>query len=313
MSKPTRTIEMPPLDYQFPPELNPETTPVQAQQAQPAAPIEKTEQQLEQERPQYQDTQYQDTQYQDTQYQDTQYQEPVQQQEPQYQDTVIEDKQELAFQQKNFKAMREESRRLQKERDLFEYQLEQMKLQEQERNKPAVQKDPEIDFDFDMDDDSLVEAKQLKKYAQSNKQMYQELQQMKQTTRQAQIEAQVRTKFPDWEKVVSTENIAKFASIEPELAESLRQTKDPYLQLVSAYKLIKNSSVYSEPIEVSSANDDRRRIEQNNARPRPSASIAPSSSSKPLSAANDYAIGRVDRNQLAKENKIMNDIIRGAR
>ena len=296
MSQKPREIEMPPIGYNFPPELNPEIAPVQTVAA---APVHAPEPQHEPQQTEYQQDQ------QVPMYDDSVSDQVVEQEEPK----------KGSYQQENFKAMREETRRIQKERDLFEYQLEQMKLQEQERNRPKQEVAPQEEFDFDIniDDSELVDAKQMKQVAKAHKQTRQELNDLKAMYRQATVESQVRMKYPDWDKVATPENISKFAKLEPELAETVRQNKDPYLQLVSIYKMIKGANIASNPVDVSSIDDDRRRIEQNSSRPRPTASITPNHSSKPLSVANDYAVGRINRDQLREENRKMNDIIRGPR
>jgi hypothetical protein len=67
--------------------------------------------------------------------------------------------------------------------------------------------------------------------------------------------------FPDFESVVTKENVDYLRATKPHIAQSLAATKDPYAQAAAAYDFIK---AYCPSAQVQ---DDRRRAEMNSQKP----------------------------------------------
>lgn len=91
-------------------------------------------------------------------------------------------------------------------------------------------------------DDDIVTAKQAKQLAHK---MAQQVAQDAIRQREAQtLDDRLQAKFPDFNQVVSRENIELLKMQEPELAMSLYAlSNDPYAQSVAAYKMIKKQGL----------------------------------------------------------------------
>ncbi len=106
------------------------------------------------------------------------------------------------------------------------------------------------------------------------------------------LEDRVRLKFKDYDDVVSDENVAKLIEDDSDLAETLRNSPNPY---TAAYKLIKKSNFYKEAEEGKKYKAETTNIQKNNTKPVSSNAVA----TKPLAKANSYA--QADMNELYRE------------
>jgi hypothetical protein len=122
------------------------------------------------------------------------------------------------------------------------------------------------------DDDDYIEGKQFKSEINYLKR---ELNQFKQQAQSTSMEMQLRSKYPDFERVVSPDNINKFIQLKPELAESLRQTPDSYNKLITVYK--------------------RERADMNQNKPRVASSLKKTESA--LSHASEFSGSRLDESR----------------
>lgn len=98
---------------------------------------------------------------------------------------------------------------------------------------------PNAQQEFELGDDDLAEGKHLKK-------VYQELQTLRnQITdeKNAAIPERLKTKFEDFDEVVSKKNIEKLKQREPELYASITSGTDLYRTGVSAYKALKGLGI----------------------------------------------------------------------
>jgi len=120
-------------------------------------------------------------------------------------------------------------------------------------------------------DDELVEYKQLK--------------QMKQELEQQTLDLRLKSKFPDFDSVVNSQNLQKLASEDPELAYTLDSTQDMYAKAVTAYKMIKAG----QPREAISEDDEN--FEENQYKPRSTNSLNKQDSDRPLGQANAFQRG----------------------
>jgi hypothetical protein len=126
--------------------------------------------------------------------------------------------------------------------------------------------------------------------------------QIKQYQQQSQLqttEARLKAQYPDFDSVVSRENVELLKDRHPEIAYTLQQGQDLYATGVSAYTLIKKLGIQQEQTyEV-----DKQLAQRNAAKPRPLTSVAPQQGDSPLSRANAFANGLTDelKIQLRKE------------
>ena len=89
--------------------------------------------------------------------------------------------------------------------------------------------------DFGIRDDDLIEGKHLKDLKKEIKALKSALEYQQ----SASVETRLQHKFPDFDDVVTKENLELLKETEPELAFSLSNTPDLFQQGVVAYKLLK--------------------------------------------------------------------------
>lgn len=145
---------------------------------------------------------------------------------------------------------------------------------------------PEEDLNFSINDDDLVEGKHLSRVDRKIKNLEAQLKQYEQRTIENVTEARLKQQYPDFEAVVSAENIANLSAAYPELAASINHTPDLYSKAVSAYTMIKKLGIAA-PID--SYESDRALVQKNAAKPKSLASIDPQKAESPLSRANAFA------------------------
>lgn len=190
----------------------------------------------------------------------------------------------------NLRILRERADRASRERDEYA-----RRLQEYENSK----KPQEPDEDFGIKEDDLVEGKHLAKYARRIKQLEEQQKQYMQQSEESNAEIRLKTQYPDFDKVMTLENVESLSRAYPELAKSINASHDLYDKAYSAYTLIKKFGIYEEaPFEA-----DKKKAADNMAKPRPLASVNPQQGDSPLSRANAFAEGLTDdlRAQLRKE------------
>lgn len=195
----------------------------------------------------------------------------------------------------NMRALREAREKAERERD----DLMKLLMSQQPKQQPVVEEE-----EFEIADDALVEGKHINRNMRQQKAQIQamrdELNAYKQQSSEAIAVAQIKAQYPDFDKVVTPDNIELFNTLEPEIAQSLGEVKDKYRQAVSAYKAIKKFGIYrDEKMEA-----DRTRALQNVAKPRPLASVNPQQGDSPLSKANAFANGEMTselKEQLRRE------------
>ena len=213
-------------------------------------------------------------------------------------------------QEENFKAIREAKERAEKdrsraeaERDLLLSRLVEMQnSQQQVKQKLQEEKiEPEEpEFDFNMNDDDLLEGKHAKKLYAELKKMKSEMKSYKTATYNTSVESKIKNNFPDFESVVSQENVAILNEEFPELAASLRDTTDIYNKAAAAYSVIKRTGIYKEQGEFMK---EKQVAIANSKKPRPLASVSPQQGDSPLSKANAFANGLTPelKEQMRKE------------
>lgn len=198
----------------------------------------------------------------------------------------------------NMRALREAREKAERERDEMMRHVMQMQAQMQQNQKQEVhhhEPEPDVEDFADLDPDALVDGKYLNKLAKQQKQHRKEMQTLKEElykqrtqSSEALVESRIKTQFPDFDKVVSKENVEVLNESYPELARTLRDTTDTYAKAVSAYKVIKQFGIHQEPAPI---DHDRVRAMKNAAKPRPLASVNPQQGDSPMSKANAFANG----------------------
>ena len=101
------------------------------------------------------------------------------------------------------------------------------------------------------------------------------------------IEAKIKSELPDFDAVVNSENINRLNQEFPEIATTLRDTKDLYSKATAAYKIMKKFGIYRDKTY-----DHEKAIAMKNvAKPRTVTSLNPQQGDSPLSKANAFANG----------------------
>jgi hypothetical protein len=209
-------------------------------------------------------------------------QEQLVQEQPQEQQQPVDTQQPK---EDNFKELRIQKARAERERD------EALRLLKQQQSVPQP-----IDDEPNLNPDDLVEWKHVQK--KMNK-LESQLKQYQQQSTVTSIKASLKSQYPDFDSVVSEENIKRLQDSYPEIAQTLNQSQDLYSGGVSAYTLIKKLGITGEE----PYNEERDKAQRNASKPRSLASISPQQGDSPLSNANAFQNGLTEElaAQLRKE------------
>jgi hypothetical protein len=201
--------------------------------------------------------------------------------------------------QESWKAVREKTQRIERERDEA--------LKRLQAYESAQQKQPQEEtYGINLAADEIVEGKHLTEVQKELNAIKKELSSYKQQTTLSTAEQRLKSQFPDIDTVVNAENIQRLKEEHPEIAMSLNANSDFYSQAAAAYKVIKSLGIYQDPkLEV-----DRLQAQKNAAKPRPLTSVSPQQGDTPLSRANAFANGLTPELQ-AQLRKEMEDSRRG--
>lgn len=178
----------------------------------------------------------------------------------------VEEKEE-SQQEKNWREIRNALRDVKKENQYLRQQM----LQSQQAQKVPVAPDPD-------DDEPYVTPKKLERRIQ-------DLESQLKAKDAESVEDRLRTKFNDYDDVVSAENVEYLQQHDPELVVSIqRMADDPYKQALAAYKLLKKTDYYMNKGSV----EDRTKAENNSKKP---VSVQSVRKQGALSEANRFANG----------------------
>ena len=190
-------------------------------------------------------------------------------------------------QENNFKALRERAEKAERDRDeIMKYVLESKKS-EQPQQKIQEIPEEESEFDFTIDDDALIEGKQAKRLAAELKKMKQQMKAFQSQSQESVTEAKIKTQYPDFDAVVNQQTVAQLNAEYPEIAATLKDTRDLYSKATAAYKIIKKFGIYRD----TTYDEDKMKAVKNAQKPRPISSINPQQGDSPLSKANAFANG----------------------
>lgn len=194
--------------------------------------------------------------------------------------------------EKNFRILRERAERAERERD------EAIRIASQSQQyKQTHEPQEDDDSDVAIGSDDIVEGKHLSKVQKQIKKLKDEISHYKQQSQTSSAEQRLKSKYPDFDQIVTRDNIETLRVTYPELAATLQSSNDLYNTGVSAYELIKRFNIDQ------SHNYEVARAQKNLAKPRPTASISPQQGDTPLTRANAFANGLTDevKKQLFKE------------
>lgn len=193
---------------------------------------------------------------------------------------------------RNFALLREKALRAERERDEAIRMVREMEAKKQQ----PVEEELE---DINLRDDEIAEGKHLSKVQKQIKSLQTELKKYKQEANLNSVEAKIRTNYPDFDSVVSRENVESLRNSYPELAQVLVSSPDEYSKAASAYTLIKKLGIDSH----GSYEMDKKRVQENVTKPKPLASIGAQTGAGPLAHANAFAGGLTKelQQQLIKE------------
>lgn len=221
--------------------------------------------------------------------------------EEEYEEEVVEEVKETPN-QKNIRSLREKADRTERAERERDEMMKRLYAYEQ-GVKPQVEKPVETEEDYlaslGIDSDSLAEGKHLKPLMKELRSLKNELNQYKKQTQQETMESRLKTRFPDFDKVVSQGNLEMLRNANPELAEAILSTPDQFKQATLAYQMVKQYGIYQEDNFV----QEKVLAQRNAAKPKPLASVSPQQGESPMSKANAFANGLTSdlKAQLLKE------------
>lgn len=192
--------------------------------------------------------------------------------------------------QESFSELKRKAERIERERDEAMRRLKEMETRSNA--------EPDEDLSVNIAPDELAEGKHLSKVQKKIYKLEQQVKQHQQQTLALTVESQLKSQYPDFDKVVTKENIEALQTEDPILWQAISQSPDLYSKGATAYKLIKKFGFAPEDNYVK----DRLRAQENAAKPRPLTSISPQQAESPLSRVNAFSELTPDlEKQLRKE------------
>jgi hypothetical protein len=196
-----------------------------------------------------------------------------------------------SVQQTNFRTLKQEKERIERERNEALWKIKEYEALQKNQVTPKEE-------DFNISPDELVEGKHFKKMYDQNKRLEAEVEALKSRVTEDVAEARIRSRFPDFYTVVTTDNVEALRQTDPEILDSINDGRDLYKKAVAIYKAIQTMGTKSLLTE-----QDKKKVQENAAKPRPMASVSPQQGESPLSHANAFANGLTPelKKQLLKE------------
>ena len=225
----------------------------------------------------------------------------VEQVEPVVSDSPVEETKQVAQAapqesnaDRNFRALREKTERIERENNEMARQLAAYNQQAQTR----PQEEPEVDDN--LAPDALIEKRHLSRYDKKIQKLENQLKAYQEQSVSLSAESQLKSKYSDFDTIVNKDNLEMLKLTYPELAQTIYNNPDLYTKGASAYTIIKQMGI----APGTSQDANREQAERNLAKPRPLASVASSQGNdSPLQRANAFANGLTEElaTQLRKE------------
>lgn len=204
--------------------------------------------------------------------------------------------------QESFRELRLKAEQAQRERDELMRRL--IEVESKKYNQPAAQEEQvEQEEELSIAPDELAEGKHLSKVALKIKRLEDKLKKYETQNTAATTEIRLKAQYPDFDNVVSKDNIELLKLRHPELAATLiNSSADLYSKGVSAYSLIKNMGIAPE-VPVKNYDAEKALAQKNMSKPRSSISLSPQQGESPLHRANAFANGLTEdlKAQLRRE------------
>ena len=167
-------------------------------------------------------------------------------------------------QEKNWRELNRAKRELEKKARIQDELIERL-MQQQKPSQPIQQ--PEIDeLDSIPDDDHLMKGqskKLVKKEVAPLQKRIDDLEaKLQQQTQVNQIE-NLQRKYPDFDDIVNPDTLAIFEEQEPELAQAIVDTKDPYRKWIQTYKYIKALNISEQVPKARRVREIDKKLESN--------------------------------------------------
>lgn len=196
--------------------------------------------------------------------------------------------------EENFRALREKTERLERERDDAIRLAQSIYAQQNKQPTP-----PEEDDDVRLSDSDFVEGTHLNKVQKKIKKLEGKLQEYEKNAQTYTIESRLKSQFPDFDAIVNVDNLKMLREYEPAVADAILAAPDLYNQGVLAYKMVKQMNVAPKK----SFDKEREVAHKNAAKPRNTAAINTQHGESPLTKANAFAQGLTEelKAQLLKE------------
>lgn len=214
------------------------------------------------------------------------------------QNTYLEEPVQETNKERNLRILRElkeeaERQRIKSDRERDEAVRRARELEEYYKINPQQNQDDSDDIGID--DDELAEIKHVKKVSKQVNDLKKQLEYYKKQAEQQSFEQRIKSEFPDFEKVVTPDNIALLKHLKPRQAALLNSSSDAYATAANAYEMIKEYGIYqSEDVM------NKKLVAKNMAKPKPSASIGAQKGDSPLRHANAFATRDEFSPELAK-------------
>lgn len=138
--------------------------------------------------------------------------------------------------ERNWRAMRQRQKEMEMELRHKNEMIEQL-TKSQQRSQPQVVEEPE-----EPDDDYIPAGKVkgiARKTVQPLEQKIQQLEAKIAQQEQQKLLQSLRSQYPDFDDVVNIETLEMLEKLEPELAATIAEFKDPYKMGIQSYKYIK--------------------------------------------------------------------------
>lgn len=222
----------------------------------------------------------------------TQGQEQQVEQQEQQQEQQEQQVQQEAPQERNFRELREQNERLRKEQKELKRKAEEL-----EAYKKQFEQKQQASQNQDIGEDDLVEGRHLKKYKQELEQYKQDIESRIQ---QQSARVQLRQDFSDFDSVMTADNIQELEKKDPDLAYSISNTHDPYLQGKLAYKYIKKLNIVDDETQ-----KEKDKVHQNAQAPRPSQDVQQKNDG-PLNYAYQYSQSPEEKRQQIRKQLMEN-------
>lgn len=184
----------------------------------------------------------------------------------------------------NFKALREEKARSDREREQMQRERDeairyaQMAMQAQQPRQ-QVPEEPELR------PDDLVEARHFQKKI---KELRDEVDTFKRESSVNMIESQLKAKYSDFDSVVSKANLDALQQQYPEIHKTIYTSQDLYAKGATAYQLIQK--FLTAPVAQTNSNDQKQ-MQKNAAKPKSLNTVNASQPETPLDRARLYSEG----------------------